>query len=284
MNYSLKLLDILQGFSEVKTSGESFFFKHPTIIKKLNEAKYAVQLEERAKSIGLLSKDEILANAYASGRWSKDKEDEIKSLEWIVGKTKKQIEKISDRGLIQEFESSIEKDEKTLAELLKDKASILSYSREYYIDSKAPILCCADDLFTDKTLSEKIEEYKCKDAFPFYAKVYNDLADRETLLHCAYNSAFFELAILSNFSPKNVYDKGINETTLFQKDILIYAKNLYEKLVNVADIPDFVKKDPVKLFDYNPANKKKVEENFDIKSFAESKGGLENIKPEDLLS
>ena len=283
MNSENIVSEILEGVSPFTHGGETFFFKHPTIKQSLKDYQINIESEEEGKKRGIKTEQDLIDQAIKLGSWSQEKEDKIEDLRWLVEKTKSSISKLSDPNLIKHNEKTVDGYKKELTSLESDRYKIVYISLENYALSRSHQVCCERDCYyIHKGKKKRVETNLARNILPSYIKNYSRLAGRDSLLKAAYTPAFFDLVYMAN-SPLELYPKGLEKITIFQKDLLFYAHVLSSKLKNI-EIPDAIRRDAVAIFDYKPKTETEdKKESFSARKFVESKGGLEKMKPEDKL-
>ena len=102
------------------------------------------------------------------------------------------------------------------------------------------------------------------------------------MLKAAYSTSFFDLFFIYDSLDK-IFNKNIYELSIFQKELLGYGKVLYSKMTKIANIPESVKNDPLKLYFYEEKMTEKENET-NLRKYIESKGGPDNMTVEDKLT
>lgn len=273
------LFEILKGRSLINRE-RSIYFKHPSVLDQLGQDAIEEEFFLKGQELGLLSQKEIIQDCIKKDKWSYEKEERIKDLQWVIEKKTKAGSKLSDKKLQEENEKSIEEDRKQLKLLLDEKAHLTKNSLEEYVQIKTYSTVCRDHCFY-KGLTKKIAPEETRLVINDYVKVYNKLRDIENLLRACYQSDFFQLIKL-NKDPKFIFNRSGLEITIFQKDLLICGTMLLAKINNISNIPNAVLDDPIKLYHFIPKEKEEVPIN--IRKNVESKGGLENMKPSDKIT
>ena len=117
-----------------------------------------------------------------------------------------------------------------------------------------------------------------------FSKV-KDLFDRNNLIRASYSNLFFESFIYQSKNPIALFSKDFASITVFQSKLLAFANILLNKLKNVDKIPEAVKDDAVKLYNYDKDSKVAKENTTegmdDLKAKMKKNG---KISSEDLLS
>jgi hypothetical protein len=274
------LSEIIQGYSKI---GDSFFFKHPTVADRLNVSYFEEELESQARSLGFYTKEENVAKAILAGRWSEDKDEEIKVLKWDIDAKKRNLPKLQDPSLKAELESKIQKDIQALSDLQKERRTFEGISLEDYVFSKLPMKLCSREVFEDSSFSTPISHENIKIISKEYLEKNSELTKRDSLLKAVFIPSFFDLFFIFD-SIDRILGKNIFEMTCFQKELMGYGKVLHSKLTRMLDIPEKVKNDPISLYLYEEKKDKKEVVETNIRKDVERIGGLDNLKPEHKLT
>lgn len=275
MNTPEILGEIIQGYSELKSGSSTYFFKHPSIADRLSVGREESRLYAHGKELGFLTKDELLERAIGVGAWSKDLEEDIRMLKWVAERREAQLKKLSDPSMKAELEKSIEKDKEELLELSKRRAKLSIGSLEDYVFSKLPTDLCCNEVFYGKDFATKIEDSLKKSLITPYLEKNSELTERNNMLKAVYSTSFFDLFfIYSSFDE--IFKKDIYGLTIFQKELIGYGRVLYSKLTKIANIPESVKNDPLKLYFYEEKMTDKENET-NLRKYVEDRGGLENM-------
>ena len=83
-NYSLDLIDIVRGFSILNYSGKKYFFRHFPLLEFMRLDVEQVEDFNASKKAGISTREELINKAIKTGGWSIGKEEEIKSLKWML--------------------------------------------------------------------------------------------------------------------------------------------------------------------------------------------------------
>lgn len=280
MTPSEVLEEIVQGFSEI---APGVYFKHPSIKDRLVLSKLEKTLFQRAKDLGLLTKEEALKKAFEKGWWTQELEAELEQSSWYLPKLKKSLEKASEFSLKRELESKIKDESAKLDSLVKRKRDSQGICAEDYVATRIPSMLCEKELFEDLTFSSKVDSEKIKGVVSLYLQKNSDLLERELLLKAVFSPNFFDLFFIYEKSD-NIFGKNIYDLTVFQKELLGYGRVLYSKLTRIFNIPESIKNDPIKLYSYEEKDGKKEEVETNVRKMVEEKGGIENLRPEDKLT
>jgi len=280
------LAEIIQGYSVLREQGVEYYFKHPLILDFLKQSLHKEGFEKQADIIGLKSEEELLQVAYESGSWTKEKDETIKSLEFSVKSKNRFLPKVEDIYIKKNLLNQIEEDENELKILNFKKRSFVLASKEAYVSKKMTSIFYSDILFYDKDFKEPIKEEDLNKCFAKYFEKFSFLNNRDILLRAAFSSDFFDLFIIFE-DISNIFNKTGLDLTIFQKNLLVYGNILISKLKNSYKMPNDIKDNPIKIFEWSEGEKKSKsldDEDFNIREKVKRAGGLENIKPEDKIT
>lgn len=239
---------------------------------------------KKAIKNGIKSEKELVEFAIKKKFWSKEKEEEVKSLEWSIDKLIKAKNKTSDPNQKKSIEDSILEKQSKIKEISEKRKAITNVSAENFAENQKIKFLLKKTCFYDKSFLDPVSE---DDLFLYLIPCMNalgDFNDRVFLLNVAYNTSFFEMFCLHYRQPHVIFGKSSFDLTLFQKNLLIYSNSLLNKLKNYS-IPENILKDPVKVLEYEESKdkqKNKTEGIEDLNQKFKKSGGV--LKPEDFLS
>jgi len=270
------LLEIIRGYSILRNGNEEFYFRHYSVLEDLElEESYRNFLQSAIKS-GIKDEKTILAEAVKKKRWSVQKEEEMKSLQWEMDKLSEVAKKIEDPTQKQSALLSVEDKKKQLVVLDKERREICSYSAEYFAEMKKVKALLSSCVYKDRGLkiqaSEK-ESAACAQQFFERISEFNNL---DVIANAAYNTHFFDLFSLNYRQPYVLFKQRGVELTIFQKTLLSYSNAILNRLKNIS-IPEKILKDPVKILNYKePEHKDDGQTTHgieDLKRKSAAKGG-----------
>lgn len=280
------LAEIIQGYSILREQNVDYYFKHPLILDFLKQSLHKESFEAQADIIGLKSEEELLQVAYESGSWTKENDETIKSLEFSVKSKNRFLPKVEDIHIKKNLLNQIEEDEIELKILNFKKQSFVLASKEAYISKKMASIFYSDILFYDKEFKQPITEEDLNKCFAKYFEKFSLLNNRDILLRAAFSRDFFDLFMIFE-DISNIFNKTGLDLTIFQKNLLVYGNILISKLKNSYKMPNDIKDNPIKIFEWSDDGKKSKsldDEDFNIREKVKRAGGLENIKPEDKIT
>lgn len=274
---SLILLDILRGFSKISYKDDYLYLKHFVVYDDLHLSEVEFQSFNSAIKMGVKKEEDLIKNAIEKKFWSKEEEETIKSLKWLIDKSNQSLSKVSDWNLRKSLQNSISSDQDKLEDLRKKKQSIISHSAESFATRKRNTKTLLDNVFVDEDMKIKIDEDDLFDVMPLINKKVSQFIDPENIVKAAFDPYFFDLYSLHESNPMSLFNKDIYTITLWQKNLIVYASILFNKLKNM-DIPDSIREDPVKIYKYQGQAEQKTGENVvhgveDLKEKMKQKDG-----------
>ena len=276
------LYEILDGKSEIKIGDKIVYFKHPSVFSNLKQEKLIERFKEIGAKNGILPESSLIEEACFNGAWSKEKDEESRLLDWELGKIQTSFSKTKDPSLKKQIEGRIQDIDRQASVLKKERDEITRFSLEKYALIKASFVTCQENLYEDEELSKNI---KVGDegifVTPYISKI-QELSSKENLLHAAYKPEMLNCFFIYQENPQLIFSQNIYQLTIFKRDLLIYGTTLHSKLRN-GDIPESVKNDPVKVFDWQKTDKVEQEAES-IRSMVNRRGGLDNLTPQDKLT
>lgn len=279
------LLDILRGYSILNGGDKDIYFRHFSLADSLRFEEYYNHALTSAKKSGIKDEAEIISLAIKSKKWAVEKEEKIKSLVWEIDKMIKASQKINDYFQRKAAENSTEEKRKELEKLRNERREICAYSAEGFSETKKIKRIMAQSLYSDSTFKEHLAE---SDVFlhsqAFFGKV-AELNDSEIIANAAYGTSFFEVFSLNYRTPHILFKNKGMDLSVFQKNLLVYANAILNKLKNV-NVPEVILDDPIKILNYKEPEKEigrdaSVGVN-DLKEKSKNNGG--KLTPEDFLS
>jgi len=279
------LFDILRGYSILNAGSRELYFKHFTLLDSLSfEEEYNKSLAS-AKRSGIKDEAAIIAEAIKSKKWSIQKEEEIKSLIWSIEKLSAASKKISDRWQRKSAEQNVKDKQEELSKIQDARREICSFSAESFAETKKIKRIIASSLYEDEKLEKKLDESEIfLYSKQFFDKI-SDLNESKVIACAAYNTSFFEVFSL-NYRTPHVLLKNVGmEMTVFQKNLLVYANALLNKLRNV-NVPENILEDAISVLNYKEVEKSSGKNTSvgldDLKEKSAKNGG--QLNPEDFIT
>jgi hypothetical protein len=284
-NYSLDLIDTVRGFSILNYSGKEYFFRHFSLLEFMQLDVEQVEDFNASKKAGISTREELINKAIKTGGWSISKEEEIKSLKWMLKKSTTALAQINDPTQRKVFHNQVKSQEDQLKEIEDKRTKITSYSAEHLSELKRVKKVYDKAVFRDREWKGlPPEDHRTALTTILFAR-YNELMNHERMLRASYFGGFFEVYAAQKGNPLILLDTTFEKMTIFQKSLLVLTNSLLNKLRN-TQIPDEIAGDPVKIFNYEEKKEegdRKVSHGADdLKAKLKARGG--ELKPEDFLS
>jgi len=279
------MVDILRGYSILRHENKKFYFKHFSMLDYLGLDELEEESYEDAIKSGIKSEEELLERAVEIGFWSKELEEECKSLQWAVEKHQNALDKMQDRAQKLIFERSTKETTERFEEIQSKRNKIINYSAESLALRKRSSMLIDGSIYKDSDLKEPMEDATDGVVGLLCFGKIKDLFDRNNLIRACYSNLFFESFVYQSKNPIALFNKDFASITVFQSKLLAFANILLNKLKNVDKIPEAVKDDAVKLYNYDKDSKVAKENTTegmdDLKAKMKKNG---KISSEDLLS
>jgi hypothetical protein len=255
--------DICAGFSAITTPFGKAYIKHINFIEQSYIEENRKKHLDYAKSNGLPTVQEALANLEEEGFWTKTDESKIAQEELFIKKIQDQKKTTYLKSQIDVFNAQIEQGLKKLNALKNTRNSYLGNTCENYADQKNTEDFLKFTLFKDSSLKESMfldEEFdeipvsELGDIISAYNKInsqFSDLNIQKTTLQdfFSYYSSYSE-------DPIHFFGLPVTKLTFNQLRLLIYARYFKNIFMQNDKMPEEYRKDPEKIFDYVNANEK----------------------------
>jgi len=256
--------EIIKGYSKKKFKGSSIFIKHLGVNEKAFFDFRYQEYCEYALSLGILSEDDALKKACEEGFWSQKEEDEISDLKKYIDRlilTKKNfIRKLE----IEAISNQIDEERQKLVKKISERKDIIGKTAEEYASNRSNDYVIYESLFKDENLKERVFAES-----EFEEMTYEDLVEY-ILFFNEYMSEFKEynlqkIALLDFFHPYYLvldqpiqfWGKPMVQLTDFQVRVTIYGKIFKNIFETTENIPDEIRQNPDKLFEYTDRSKAK---------------------------
>jgi hypothetical protein len=278
----LSFNEIIKGYSKRKFRGSPIFIKHLGISEKAFFDFRFQEFYEYAISSGILSEEEALKRAVEDGFWSEKEEEEIDVLKDYIDRlilTKKNFVRKLE---IETISKQIDEERQKLAKKISQRKEILGKTAEEYASNRSNDYIIYESLFKDEDLKERIfketefEEMTYEDLVE-YILFFNEYMDdfKEYNLQKIALLDFFQPYYLVLDQPVQFWGKPMVQLTDFQVRVNIYGKIFKSIFETTENIPDEIKKDPDKLFEYT--DKTKAKKNLESKQKNKDKASGEAV-------
>lgn len=259
------LSEIIKGYSAFEYEGSTVHIKH---FGHEEQSQLEGQYEEvfqKAKKQGLPTEKEAMEILKEQELWTEKEENELDAQKKYIDNLKDTEKGLIIPSQIESIKKDIEEAEGKYQELNFKRKSLLSETCEGYSKKKNNDYSLYLSFYRNAECNEK---FFSEEEFDLLTKRdLNDLLQQYVLAteHLSIRNIKF-LAINNMFNiyynilgAKNIYkffDKPVYECSFYQLNLLNYAKILNSIIENSEKMPDVVKKDPDKIFDFAEAQKK----------------------------
>jgi len=278
----LSFNEIIKGYSKRKFRGSPIFIKHLGISEKAFFDFRFQEFYEYALSSGILSEEEAFKRAVEDGFWSQKEEEEIDVLKDYIDRlilTKKNFVRKLE---IETISKQIDEERQKLAKKISQRKEILGKTAEEYASNRSNDYIIYESLFKDEDLKERVfkeaefEEMTYEDLIE-YILFFNEYMDdfKEYNLQKIALLDFFQPYYLVLDQPVQFWGKPMVQLTDFQVRVNIYGKIFKSIFETTENIPDEIKKDPDKLFEYT--DKTKAKKNLESKQKNKDKASGEAV-------
>jgi hypothetical protein len=274
--------EIVKGYSKKKFKGSSIFIKHLGVNEKaFFDFRYQEYLAY-ALSLGILSEEDALKKASEEGFWSQKEENEITDLNKYVDRlilTKKNfIRKLE----IEAINKQIDEERQKLVKKISERKDIIGKTAEEYASNRSSDYIIYESLIKDENFKERVfsesefEEVTYEDLVE-YILFFNEYMSefKEYNLQKISLLDFFQPYYLVLDQPMQFWGKPMVQLTDFQVRVTIYGKIFKNIFETTENIPNEIRQNPDKLFEYT--DRSKAKKNFEGKQKNKDKASGEAV-------
>lgn len=253
---------VCAGYDEIFIEGASCYFKHSKYEDRIKLKHKFNEGLEKAKDKGVKTESDYLEFFIKKGWWSKDKEDEIRTLEHFVESLKKSKEKLLLPSQKQQMQKNIEEEYAKLYKIKQERKSIIPITAEEYAEKYYNRYYLSNLLFRDPLLTlpfSDSEEYFNEIDEDLYNFIWRQVIDKlndlkiDNLKYIAATGFFQNLLMLcgEGFSAYMFYGKSITSLTINQIDLFSFGASYRRSINNSTEkIPDYILSDPNELISW----------------------------------
>lgn len=274
--------EITKGYSKRRFRNSPIFIKHLGITEKAFFDIRFQEFYEYALTSGIPSEDQALAKAVEDEFWSKKEEEEIDLLKKYIDRlilTKKNLIRKLE---IEAISNQIDEERQKLAKKISQRKDILGKTAEEYASNRSNDYIIYESLFKNEALTEKVfeenefEEMTYEDLVE-YILFFNEYMDDFKEYHLQKISLldFFQPYYLVLDQPMQFWGKPMVQLTDFQVRTTIYGKIFKNIFETTENIPDNIRHDPERLFEYT--DKSRANKNFESKQKNKDKASAEAV-------
>jgi hypothetical protein len=268
-------IEISKGFSELEISGTLCYIKHPTMEDFERNGELYERYLEKAKKMGVPTKEEVLDSLNKEGLWTFEEENEIEKIKIEQDNLKKTLKNL----VLDQEKIPIKKKIKEVSEKLKKitekRDSLIPQTAEAYANKKSNEEYLRFSIFKQKDLSElyysedEFNEIEIDELIKIFLK-YNQSLNKfseDNIMKIAVSDFFINIFNIYGEDKSDFFKKHPLDLTFYQKNLLNLGKT-FDVIFKNYQIPSKIKKDPQKILDHieEGNNKKKKLENISQKS------------------
>ena len=274
--------EIIRGHSKRRFRDRPLFIKHLGVSEKAFFDYRFQEFYEYALNSGIPSEEDALKRAVADEFWSDAEEKEIDSI-------KKYIDRmiLTKRNLIRKLEiealaKQIDEERQKLAKKISQRKDVIGKTAEEYASNRSNDYIIYESLFKDESLKDRVfaesefEEMTYEDLVE-YILFFNEFMDdfKEYNIQKIALLDFFQPYYLVLDQPLQLWGKPMVQLTDFQVRVNIYGKIFKNIFETTENIPDEIRQDPDKLFEYT--DRSKAKKNFESKQKNKDKSSAEAV-------
>ena len=266
----LSFNEIAKGYSKRKFRGSPVFIKHLGINEKAFFDFRFKEFYEYALDLGIFSEEEAIKRLMEDGFWSEKEDQEIDVLKNYIDRLILTKKNFARKLEIETISKQIDEERQKLAKKISQRKEILGKTAEEYASNRSNDYVIYESLYKDENLKEKVfeesefEEMTYEDLVE-YILFFNEYMDdfKEYNLQKIALLDFFQPYYLVLDQPMQFWGKPMVQLTDFQVRVTIYGKIFKNIFETTENIPDEIRKDPDKLFEYT--DKTKAKKNLESK-------------------
>ena len=258
--------DIVRGYSTTLFDEEFVYVKHLTPhdqveLEEIEEKYYSMALKR-----GVPTEAEMLTFLKAEGQWKDEDEKIIAEKTLYLENLRKTLTKLVLKKDIDRQKSIIEKENNILIQKQNQKTQLIGNTCEKYAKERMNDFYIIRSFFKDKNMKQ---EYFPQDQFDELENhdikkiihIYNDIFN-------GFNEESIQYTILEDFygpylnfaeDSMQFYGKPFCELTYNQIRLIVFTRVIKNIFDTNENIPENIKKDPVKLLEFGSSSKEERE-------------------------
>jgi hypothetical protein len=274
--------EVIKGYSKRRFRDSPLFIKHLGLTEKAFFDFRFQEFYDYAVMSGIPSEDDALKKAIEEEFWSEKEEQEIdiskKYIDRLILTKKNLVRKLE----VEAISKQIDEERQKLAKKISQRKDIIGKTAEEYASNRSSDYIIYESLFVDENLTKRVfseaefEEMTYEDLVE-YILFFNEYMDeyKEYNLQKITLLDFFQPYYLVLDQPVQFWGKPMVQLTDFQIRTTIYGK-IFKNIFETTDnIPDNIKGDPEKLFEYT--DRSKAKKNFESKQKNKDKASAEAV-------
>jgi len=260
-------LDILNGYTPIKTKYNEGYIKHLNVYDSIDTDKAYQSSFEKAKNMGLPTKEEQLEYLSGEELWSKEKEREITTLKGYVRNLTITKSKLFLDSEIQRVKILIEENQKKLQKSILERNQLVGFVAEAYAEKRSNEYFMHQVLYKDKEFKElmyteesfdELDDDELTEIYKAY-QARNKNLNHKNIKRISLCSFFTNFFFLCDDNIFNFYGKAVVQLTHNQNELYTYGryfKNLAQDAKSPA--PDHLRNDPDALIEYYEGSREKA--------------------------
>jgi chorismate mutase len=257
-------LDILNGYTPIKTDYNEGYIKHLNVYDSIDTDKCYKNSFDKARGMGLPTRREQLDYLASEGLWDRSQETEMAQLKTYTDNLQATKSKLFLDSEIQRVRKLIEENSKKLNEIINRRNQLVGFVAEAYAEKRSNEYFMHQVLFKDKEYKkllyspEEFDELNDQELTSIYqayssrSKLLNHLNIKRISL-CTFFTNFFYLC---DDNIYNFYGRPVVQLTHNQNELYTYGryfKNLAQDAKTPA--PMQIRKDPDALIEFYEGSK-----------------------------
>ena len=263
VNFRHIFRDIVAGSSKITHNNQAAYLKHLSVFDQVDIEDIKIFYYEKAKKRGLPTQSESLKRLEEEGLWTSVDQGKIKEQEDYLKHAETSKKQLYLKAEIDRANEEIEQSKKKILELESQKSALLGQTCEKYSESRISDHYIIKSLYKDPELkqtyySENEVDNMSRAEMASIVKLYNHAYSSfdDNKIQKVTLQDFYQPYLAFCENVQNMFSKPLFELSLNQVKLVIYSrmfKNIFE---NYPKIPDRIKADPEKIFDYVNAQEK----------------------------
>jgi len=263
VNFRHIFRDIVAGWSKITHDNQTAYLKHLSVFDQVDIEDIKIFYYEKAKKRGLPTQSDSLKRLEEEGLWTSADEAKIIEQRNYLKHSETSKKQLYLKAEIDRANEEIEESQKKILELEAQKSALLGQTCEKYSESRISDHYIIKSLYKDSDLkqtyySEDEVDNMSRSEMTSIVRLYNHAYSSfdDTKIQKVTLQDFYQPYLAFCENVQNMFSKPLFELSLNQVKLIIYSrmfKNIFE---NYPKIPDRIKTDPEKIFDYVNAQEK----------------------------
>ena len=253
-------LDISKGYTKYNISDIDIYIKH---LDKADHNKFSNWYQKKIQEAiadGILLEGEQIRGLYDLGWWSKEKEQEIESLEITLLRLEKTRSKLIYQSDKERIDQQIKDVNERYEKINNEKHTYITITAEQVATKKSLDFFLTNFLYSDEDLKflffNSVDDFEYRDdefmlelAY-MYSRYMNEHSDIK-IKRTAISTMFQNLLYASSGSCMDIFGKPAVDLTKYQLDLLMLGKYYRDIIKNCTEeIPEKILDNPDKLFEW----------------------------------